>query len=272
MKRSLRFLLLGCICALAAGTVLAADVTLKDPTGDDFGPGGYSYPTDAVYTRGSFDMTGLQIKSNDKKVDFMLSVKSNLEDPWSMGNGFAVQMAFVYIDTTPGAGHTKGLPGQNVMFAEDQAWDKVVILSPQQPGRVKQEVDSKAGEMKDGCVIPNKTRGSSRTISASVDLAALGAASADDVKNWGYQVVMQSNEGFPTEGDLLTRKVNEYEGQHRFGGGNDGECDPHVIDVFAGMAKGDKSEIDEQKKMLTFECADDGTSKAMATLTMVKAN
>ena len=60
--------------------------------------------------------------------------------------------------------------------------------------------------------------------------------------------------------------------QAAFGGGNDGECDPHVIDVFAGMAKGDKSEIDEQKKMLTFECADDGTSKAMATLTMVKAN
>src|SRR5512145_2637476 len=105
MNRTLRFLMIGCICALAAGTVLAADVTLKDPTGDDFGPGGYSYPTDAVYKRGSFDMTGLQIKSNDKKVDFMLSVASNLEDPWSMGNGFAVQMAFIYIDTTPGAGN-----------------------------------------------------------------------------------------------------------------------------------------------------------------------
>ncbi len=29
---------------------------------------------------------------------------------------------------------------------------------------------------------------------------------------------MQSNEGFPTARDLLTREVNEYEGQHRFGG------------------------------------------------------
>jgi len=272
MNRSVRLLLIGCICALAAGTVLAADVTLKDPTGDDFGPGGYSYPTDGVYKRGSFDITSLQMKSNDKKVDFMLSVNSNLEDPWSMGNGFAVQMAFIYIDTTPGAGFDKGLAGQNVMFAADSAWDKVVILSPQQPGRVKQEVDSKAGALKDGCVIPNKTRGSGRTISGSVDLAALGAKSADDIKGWSYQVVMQSNEGFPADTDLLTRKVNEYEGQHRFGGGNDGECDPHVMDVFAGAAKGDKSEIDEQKKMLAFECNDDGTSKSMATLTMVKAN
>ncbi len=49
---------------------------------------------------------------------------------------------------------------------------------------------------------------------------------------------MQSNEGFPDEADLLTRKVNEYEGQHRFGGGNDGDCDPHAMDVLAG--KGDR--------------------------------
>ena len=42
---------------------------------------------------------------------------------------------------------------------------------------------------------------------------------------------MQSNEGFPDGKDLLTRKVNEYEGQHRFGGGTDTDCDPHVIDI-----------------------------------------
>ena len=49
---------------------------------------------------------------------------------------------------------------------------------------------------------------------------------------------MQSNEGFPAGNDLLTRKVNEYEGQHRFGGGNDGDCDPHVMDILAGKGAG----------------------------------
>ena len=87
---------------------------------------------------------------------------------------------------------------------------------------------------------------------------------------WGYQVLMQSNEGFPDKTDLLTRKVNEYEGQHRFGGGNDGDCDPHVIDLLAGKAVGDKGEIDLQHKMLAYECNPDGTAKKLATLTMVR--
>jgi hypothetical protein len=58
---------------------------------------------------------------------------------------------------------------------------------------------------------------------------------------------------------LLTRKVNEYEGQHRFGGGNDGDCDPHAMDILG----------DDQKQQLTYECNADGTSKTMATLHMV---
>jgi hypothetical protein len=63
--------------------------------------------------------------------------------------------------------------------------------------------------------------------------------------------------------------VNEFEGQHRFGGGTDYDCDPHVIDVLAGQAKGDKSEIEEQHKMLSYECNPDGTAKKTATLKMV---
>ena len=81
---------------------------------------------------------------------------------------------------------------------------------------------------------------------------------------------MQSNEGFPAGNDLLTRKVNEYEGQHRFGGGNDGDCDPHVIDMLAGSGKGDASEAKAQHDMLKYECGADGTSKTKATLTMVR--
>jgi hypothetical protein len=81
-------------------------------------------------------------------------------------------------------------------------------------------------------VVPNITRGRGRTISGSVPLAELGGDG--NVDGWSYQVVMQSNEGFPAATDFLTRKVNEYEGQHRFGGGNDGDCDPHAMDVLDG--------------------------------------
>lgn len=254
---------------LAASAGRAQEVSFKDPTGDDKGPGKYTYPTDVVYKPGSFDLTELKVKQNGSKVDFDATVNSALEDPWGMKGGFATQMIFVFIDTDgkEGSGNTKGLPGLNVAFAPKDAWDRVVILSPQPSGRVKNEVEIKSGPLKEVILVPARTKGTGRTISGSVDKKDLGEG---DISNWGYQVVVQSNEGFPASTDLLTRKVNEYEGQHRFGGGTDGDCDPHTMDVLAGSGTGDKSEIEAQQSMLTYECNPDGTSKKMATLTMVR--
>ncbi len=241
------------VCLVAAAAT--AQVSFKDPTGDDNGPGGYVYPTDAVYTAGSFDLTGFELSVKGKRASAEVGVNANLEDPWRMGVGFAVQMVFIYIDNAEG-GFDTGLPGTNHKFAAGSEWDKVIILSPQPSARVKQEVEAKCGEMAASVVIPSRTTGRGRTIVGSgISLDDLGEG---DPATWGYQVIMQSNEGFPTEGDLLTRKVNEYEGQHRFGGGTDYDCDPHVMDIL-----GDHS-------MLQYECAADGSATKMATLEMVR--
>jgi carbohydrate-binding DOMON domain-containing protein len=258
------------LAAVMATTAAAQEVTFKDPVGDDKGPGTYTYPTDPVYTPGSFDIKAVKVKKSGSKVDFDVTVAAKLEDPWKMDVGFSVQMAFVFIDTGDKAAKhfTEGLPGLNVAFEPDSAWDKVVILSPQSAGRVKSEATLKAGAMKDAVVVPTRTRGSNFTITASADAAALGGG---DPTKWRYQVVMQSNEGFPAPGDLLTRKVNEFEGQHRFGGGNDGDCDPHVMDVLAGQGKGAPEEAQEQYKMLAFQCNPDGTPKQKATLKLIGA-
>lgn len=256
--------------ALVGLPALAADkVTLKDPTGDDNGPGKYTYPTDTVYKKGSFDLTEVTVEKKGNKVDFTAALNANLEDPWKMGNGFSTQMVFIFIDKDgkEGSGRTDTLPGLNVKFAPASAWEKVVILSPQASARVKSEVGSKAGAAKDDVVVPSRTKASGRKITGTVDAALLGEG---DPSQWGYQVVVQSNEGFPQGNDLLTRKVNEYEGQHRFGGGHDGECDPHVIDALAGSAKGEASEVQAQHEMLKFECAEDGSAKSLATLTVVR--
>jgi len=268
MRSPVRFAILAAFAAaLTGGWASAQEVSFKDPTGDDNGPGKYTYPTDTVYKPGSFDLTDVKIKQNGSKVDFEVSVNSALEDPWGMKVGFAVQMIFVFIQTDDTAGRTtKGLPGLNIQFGPDDGWNRCIILSPQPSGRVRGEVEIKAADLQKMIVVPNGVRGSARTISATVDMKDIGTG---DPAKWGYQVVMQSNEGFPDKKDLLTRKVNEYEGQHRFGGGNDGDCDPHVMDILAGHGTGDKSEIEEQYKMLAYECNPDGTSKKMATLTMV---
>ena len=117
-----------------------------------------------------------------------------------------------------------------------------------------------AADLKAKVLVPDRTKGANRTISGSVKLADLGGG---DPATWGYQVVMQSNEGFPDKADLLTRKVNEFEGQHRFGGGTDYDCDPHVMDILDAGGK-------TQKEQLAYECNPDGTAKKLATLTMVE--
>lgn len=251
--------------AVAAG---AQEVSFKDPAGDDKGPGTYTYPTDPVYTPGSFDLKGVKLKKSGSKVDVDVTLGAKLEDPWNMGQGFAVQMIFVFIDTGDKAAKhfTDGLPGLNVGFEPDSAWDKVIVLSPQSAGRVKSEVGLKAAAVKDAVLVPSRTRGANFTISGAVDAAALPG----DPATWGVQVVVQSNEGFPAPGDLLTRKVNEYEGQHRFGGGNDGDCDPHVMDVLAGQGTGAPEEADAQYKMLAYQCNPDGSSKQKAALKLVR--
>jgi len=253
-------LAIGLAFLLTLGASASQAVTFNDPKGDDKGPGNYVYPTDSVYKPGSFDLTKLTVKKSGDQAEFAVDMNSSLEDPWGMGNGFSVQMIFIFIKTGAG-GHAEGLPGLNVQFAPGNEWNKVVILSPQKKARVLGEAQTKSPTLVADIVVPNTTRGSNRTIKGSVPLSELGGDG--DVDTWSYQVVMQSNEGFPAATDLLTRKVNEYEGQHRFGGGNDGECDPHVMDLL-------ESAEAKQSDMLTYTCGSSGEPVKPAMLKMIK--
>jgi len=257
--------------SLAATPAFADDVEFLDPVGDDHGPGTYTYPTDAAYGPGSFDLTKFEVEERGSNLDFSVSVNGKLSDPWGMGVGFAVQMIFIFIDTdgVEGSGHTDSMPGLNVVFAPDSAWERVIILSPQQQSRVVAEARVKAADkLADGSlVVPRRTTGKGKTISARVKKDEIGSG---DASSWGYQVVVQSNEGFPDKSDLLTRKVNEFEGQHRFGGGHDMDCDPHVMDLLAGAGKGTADEVEAQHAMLAHECDADGGSVKPATLKVIR--
>jgi carbohydrate-binding DOMON domain-containing protein len=237
-----------------AAAATAGDVKISDPKGDDNGPGEYVYPTDAVYAAGSFDLTKFELKDKGDNVEIAATVGAKLEDPWRMGGGFSVQMVFVFIDNAEG-GFTTSPPGLNVAFDEGTAWDVCVILSPQPMSRVRQEADAKAGPMASSIIAPTRVKGKRSTISGTVAKADLGEG---DPATWKYQVFMQSNEGFPAGGDLLTRKVNEFEGQHRFGGGTDFDCDPHVVDMLGDHAQ-----------LADYECNEDGTTKKLAVVKLV---
>jgi carbohydrate-binding DOMON domain-containing protein len=253
MLRSRWLQKLGVLAVIGLASVATAKVELKDPKGDDNGPGTYTYPTDQVYTPGSFDLISVDIDEKGDDVIFKVAVNARIEDPWGSsgwgGNGFSLQHIEIYIDQDhkEGSGFTQALPGFHANFKSDEGWEKVVILGAQGNVRVQSEVDTKAPKMAGSIVLPKKIQATGKIITATVGKDALGGAPA---AGWGYQVLVQSNEGFPDPADVLTRKVNEYEGQHRFGGGSDYEGDPHFMDMLAGAAKGGDDEKEAQHAIM----------------------
>ncbi len=256
----MRPITLGLIALLAPALAWGDDITFKDPRGDDKGPGTYVYPTNAVYKSGSFDILEVKLKDAGADVEVSVTVAAKIEDPWDSkkwgGNGFSLQMGFLFIDTDrkAGSGFDEGLPGLNVRFPNDARWDKVVLLSPQGKTRLEAEIGSKAAKMKSAIVIPTTTRAQGATLVAKLPKSALGGAPS---KTWAFQLIMQSNEGFPDKKDFLTRKVNEVKGEHRFGGGHDYDCDPHAIDLLAGEGKGAAGEAQAQYTALKAHTCDD---------------
>jgi carbohydrate-binding DOMON domain-containing protein len=138
----------------------------------------------------------------------------------------------------------------NVQFANDSAWEKVVIVSPQSSRRIKAEL-RKARSFKADVINPTSSVGSGNTITTIFPKSEISGSP----ENWRIQVLGQSNEGFPDGKDILTRHVNATGSEHRFGGGDDSKkCDPHVIDIL-----GDHSQ-------LNYDCA---TGK-VATVSLLK--
>lgn len=247
-----------------------ADIELKDPMGDDNGPGTYTYPTNTVYTKGSFDILKVTVRESGDNVEFAITVKSKLENPWTMESGFSIQMAEIYIDKDHAAnsGHVDALPGIYCKFSPDEAWDKVIIVSPQPRSKVQSEIQEKAKDIAGDIVIPMKVTPRGNTIIALVRKDDLGGA-VDE--KWGYQVLMTSNEGYPANYEILTRRVNAKNGDHRFGGGDDGEGDPHFMDMLYPPAAGEKAEIEGQHKVLSQYKSDedDKANNVLAVVPMV---
>ncbi len=116
-------------------------------------------------------------------------------------------------------------------------------------------------------ILPSTVGGSGSAIVARFDAGALGSG---DPAAWGIQVVVQSSNRFPEADELLTRRVNEFAGEHRFGGGHDGMCDPQVLDLLAGPAAAGRDEVEAQRRMLAYECGPDGSTRRSAVLEMVR--
>ena len=60
---------------------MAALLDVTDPTGDDTGPGTYTYPTDAVFQPGNFDITNFQVGADDENILFRFTMAGPVDNP-----------------------------------------------------------------------------------------------------------------------------------------------------------------------------------------------
>lgn len=246
---------LGLACSAPA---MAQSLVILDATGDDRGPGTYLYPLDPVYIPGSFDLTRFEMKIGDDYVDFAVTVNADLTNPWRQPHGFSLQFPIVFIGAAE-EGLQDGLPGMNASF-DFLGWDRAVLMSPLEASRVRREMESKAADIAHALVIPDRTSAEGRTITARVPRSELPAT---DPEQWAVQVVMQHNDGFASGGRLLMSAVNELQGQHRFGGGRDDDCDPNVIDMLTPQGQ------DQYALLRDYSCGPDNAPERLVVLPMI---
>lgn len=272
IKKQVGLLLFLALLVISMPVLAQKEVSFKDPAGDDNGSGSFIYPTDPVYKPGSFDITGFTVNDKGSTVELTVNVGAGLENPWNMASGFSVQQAFVFIDMDgkAGSGHQFALPGLNAEFLPCCYWEKAVIMSPQPSSRVKTEVKMKAADTERDIIVPVSITPRGKSFTAVIQKSDLGADVSED---WGWQVLLTSNEGFPEGNSILVRKLNEYEGQHRFGGGSDYDGDPNFLDMLVSSGKGGKDEADLQHKIMsTWVSGDDPAGYVYVKLPMVYLN
>ncbi|GAA3029656.1 glucodextranase DOMON-like domain-containing protein [Microbacterium dextranolyticum] len=173
----------------ALGTVVGS---LTDPTGDDNGPGSYTYPTDSAFNPGSFDLTGLTVYRDGDTVRFVTKVAGEVRNPW-FGQGMSTQRVNIYLRDGDSTATTPLLPGTNTSAAG--AWTRAIVAS----GRFADSPYGAGVFTPDGQRIARPTievNGAAGEIIASVPASTLGDV---DLSKTGYQVSMfadaESGEG-----------------------------------------------------------------------------
>ena len=192
----------------------------SDDTGDDYGPGSYTYPTDSAFKDGVLDLTSIDLYDLGDRYRLIYRVDSPITNPYLGAEGYSLQLLQLYVrdpeasDNVPST--TEGRTGTGVTFEEPYHY-RIVAAGG------LQTIEDANGD----------------TIPSSISTTVLSAADAIQV-TFPKSAVGGSLDG--TELAILlfgadsfqpgrTRRVNTTNSQYFFGGGRDDEMDPKVIDM-----------------------------------------
>jgi hypothetical protein len=164
--------------------------------------------------------------------------------PLALDNSIYVQNVDIYVDTTPGQGFTWALPGRNVDFAPQSAWDVAVVLTPL-PFEVRGLVQETMQDAAPHVFVPTNLLARGNTVVARVKLADLGGPPSPA---WGYQVLVTGaiwDRTFSATDRLLgsfqenafTLPVATVAEARAIGGGSFSPMQPRVMDLLAAGGK-----------------------------------
>jgi carbohydrate-binding DOMON domain-containing protein len=200
---------------------------IADPERDDYGPGSYAYPSDAVFQAGCYDILDFQVGSDTENIVFKFIMRGPVENSWGSPNGLSVQTFDIYIDTNGDEqGGINFLPGRNLALQDGFTWDYALTVEGWEPGIY---IPGEAGPEKIATssdfqilVDPGQQR-----VTIRIPHSILG----DNPEEWKYAAMVLSQEGYPSGGVMRVRDVNQNVEQWRFGGGPADTNHTRVIDL-----------------------------------------
>jgi carbohydrate-binding DOMON domain-containing protein len=225
---------------------------MDDPSGDDYGPGTYTYPTNKLFEpfKGLFDLERFSVSYDAASVFFDLTFREVL-NPLGAPEGFGHILVDIYVSTATDVGSTVTFrEGANVQFGKSYPWQYFVRVGPWHMTSMYRHTDElNSLGIREGIsaiLLPD-----AKTVRVTVKRDLLGIPTQD----WKYYVLVGSQDGYgPDEYRLVKQSATQWD----FGGGQSLDWSPRVIDMLA-PADGKYT----QEKMLN---SFDITAQSLATV------
>lgn len=225
-----------------------AILEVTDPSGDDHGPGSYTYPSDNVFIPRVYDIETFRVSVDDNNVNFKFTFNGPLTNPWGSTNNLALQTLDVYIDKDPGAGTGARLllPGRNAALTSGNGWEFAVWAEGWQPQILAPTADTLAPTRLEDDTYKILVDPAASSVTLRVPRSLLGEG---DPASWGYAAVVLGQEGYPAPGVWRVRDIAAAAAQWRFGGGTPANTNAtRIID----MAWPDESAPTQEEMLSTY--------------------
>lgn len=209
-----------------------SDVTVllevTDPTGDDHGPGTYTYPVDSVFVPGSFDLTSFSVGTEGDEVVFDFEIASPIGNPWGSASGLSLQTFDVYIDLDPGegTGARLALPGRNAALEQGNGWEYALTVEGWYPALYAANENGSIEETAPSMSV--LVFGDRGRVVVRLPASLLGGG---DPSLWGFSVALLSQEGFPAPGVRRVRDIGVVAEQWVGGGAANDVSHTRIFDV-----------------------------------------